>query len=264
MPLINTIQHTYNPDDNSTRDLCICGKAKFEHRCSFCGSGLSTRMIANIPVCLPCYNREQDLQIENLQPDKVMERVDSVKKAIQTDNTIQTRADFFNAEIQSIGEIRVNIDKDDSIPSEQKQFALAQVIKNRVIELKKSLFEIDEERIKIINQQRAVQTYLNELASKLRDEEREKLHLQDINYTPKPAPVKKTPKAPKVGEPKFNLRLNKEELAAAAKDAGVSEFMIQAVIVSRRVSISDAVKIVKANLAEALQQTSEKNNDSPN
>lgn len=107
--------------------------------------------------------------------------------------------DFFNARTMSINERWKEIVADDSINAENKHYVLAKEVREHYLHLKNVLFNAVEVQLECAANQRADQIYLNTLASKLREEERVKLHLQNIDYVPPAVPVSK-PKAIKVSK----------------------------------------------------------------
>ena len=132
-------------------------------------------------------NIEQGLHKHENKP---VELLASAAKEIEppTDN-IRTATDFFNAETKALAVIEAEINASELTPDE-KVFELVRRTRERYTKFKSILFEAMSVQVEIVNKQRAQQHYLNELASKIRKEEREKYHLADISYVPKEAPTK--------------------------------------------------------------------------
>lgn len=169
-----------------------------------------------------------------------------LKQSREVDNSVQVRTDLFNAKTLAIVDLKKAIDEDDAI--ENKQFTLAQELMNRFNRQKSVIFELNEKLVAATNEQRAIQVYLNQLANKLRQEEREKLKLQDINYKPKPVPTQKvTRKRIKLSKKK----IDKKELVAAANELGVSQHILHMLIIQKNLTVQEAAKVLKKNIEAA-------------
>jgi len=217
-------------------------------------------------MCPDCYNKEKSLtalseatanerlaaeQARGLEVIKVNE---VLREARMVDDGIQVRTDIFNAETVAINDLKAAIMNDDSITN--KPYALAEELKRRFEHYKTVVFDLNQKVAEVGNQQKAIQVYLNTMANTLRAEERERLKIQDINYTPKP--VKLITDKPKSIKTRSAAKvLDKDALKAAAKQLGVSEFMIQMLVVSKGITIDVAVKQIQASLDAAKQATAE-------
>lgn len=250
----------------------ICRQFKPNHICEICG--LNTVHInkiledgtvidkdeeleltiadGNILMCHDCYNHENELQIENQSEVKVTERKEftsdvhsiALNASRIMDAAIQVRTDLFNAEVTAIVDLKNIIDNDESITN--KHYELASQLKDRFEHFQSVIFDKQKEIIESSNSQRAIQVYLNELANKLRSEEREKLKISDINY--KPNDITKVLKVPKI---KVNKpRLDKDELNKAAKELGIPVFTLQSFIVAKNISIEVAANMIRASLGK--------------
>ena len=158
---------------------------------------------------------------------------------LPVDGTIRVRSEFFNANITSIIEMKKAIDEDSSI--EKKHYALAEQLKERFTRLRKVLFDIDEKRVTITSEQRGIQTYLNDLANKLRTDEREKLKLSDLTYQPVAPKKPRESKTRKPKAPKFD----KAELRRLASETGIPEFTLQTICVAKGIQPAEAAKMLK-------------------
>lgn len=112
--------------------------------------------------------------------------------------SITRSEDFFNARTIAINDRWKAIIADDTISNENKHYTLAREVREHYLHMKRVLFDAVEVQLECASNQRADQVYLNQLASNLREEERVKLHLQNIDYTP-PTP-KSAPKAPRLSK----------------------------------------------------------------
>ncbi len=200
---------------------------------------LSAKNAANADSRVAAMNACMEVRLDKDKKDKELKAIEGVSQHIPVDSSIKVRNDFFNAEIVSIINMKKEIDADSSI--EKKHFELALRLQDRFIHLRNVLFNIDEKRVSITSEQRGIQTYLNDLVSKLRLDEREKIKQQDLTYQPviPKKPRESQARAPK--KPKFD----KVELARLAKEIGIPEFTIQTICVAKGISPVEAAKMLK-------------------
>lgn len=200
----------------------------------------------NMWFCDSCLEKEKESQKElESGADNRVEEVNKVNRAIteaqKLDSTIQVRTDLFNAATVSIVELKAQIDMDTTIIN--KPYALAEELMKRFGHFKQVVFELNQKIVEAGNQQKAIQVYLNQLANSLREAERVKLKIENINYKPaapkisKPTPIKTTAK-----------KLDKVELRKYAAELGVSEFTLQMIVVQKGLSVSDAATILRQSI----------------
>lgn len=181
---------------SSVPDVCSrCRRAELDHTdlaiCEGCPNvGLCEVYAGTILLCPTCTQKELDHQ----SPEKQAERLAQMREAtLQTskeiDNSITTRADYFNAETISISELKSVIDADPSIA--RKDYALYEVVHARYVQFKKVLIEIEDKRLEVSNNIKADQVYLNSLVSSLTKEEQDKYKARDIEYKPNEVKVVK-------------------------------------------------------------------------
>ena len=212
--------------------------------CESCPNEGARYKFIDIKMCWDCYSRELEFQKEIADPAKQAERLQAHKNIenihlqhIREENAaIRISSDIFNAKIKSIQSLKEAIDADPTI--ENKNWALAQVLNERYVHLNDLLHGKRKEVAEAENEQRAIQTYYNDLSKKLRIEEREKLKLADLTYKPLPVPVKEK-KEVKV------KKYDKTGIAAAALMSGIQEALIQMVCVARDITPQAAVMILK-------------------
>lgn len=173
----------------------------------------------------------------------------STSRAIDQNITVKT--DLFNAHTISIEELRLAIENDPSI--ENKNYKLAEVLKERHEHFQHIIFDNNAIIVDAANGQKAIQVYLNNLANKLRSEERTKLKLADITYEVKPVgPIK----APSIKKPikKFDSASIKRVSAELTKEFGkpIPEFMVQTVAVSNNCDADMAGNILRRNIKESM------------
>lgn len=196
-------------------------------------------------MCPSCRNKEKQLQ-EKSKAEAQM-RVDAmnatmnanqlIEKAKQIDQSIQLTTDVFNANTVAIMDLKSAIDNDASITN--KQFALAEVMVERINHFQQVMTDHRKGLVEAQNAQRMFQTHLNTLANQLRQEERDKLKLQDINYNPeKPKVIK--PKSDKNRGRKS--KFDKDEVRNLAAQYNVPMEAIAMLITSKNMSAADAAK----------------------
>ena len=207
-------------------------------------------------MCMDCYNKEKALQAANNHPVTQQNRVNEYRElsnitvaiSRETDAALQVRTDLFNASTTSILELKKLIDEDETITN--KPYALASELKNRFNHFKQIIFKAQEEIIDATSNQRAIQSYLNQIANQLRAEEREKLKIADLNYRPNPVkPVSSGPseKTVRPRKPKFDMG----ELRKFAKEMGIDEAKLRMVCVAKGLTVEAAAKEIKASLLAA-------------
>lgn len=143
-------------------------------------------------------HKEKDLDADGL--DQFIK-----ENQMQVDTTAKVREDIFNAKTTSIVKMDEEIQADDTI--ERKHFALSIRVTEVRNHLRKILFDVNEAYNKttesINSEIRSNTQYLNNLANKLRTDEREAIKLRDITYKPVPP---KAIKKPKVAKKKFDKK----------------------------------------------------------
>ena len=235
-----------NPSKNTICEICntINDKGWFKHSGMYmCPSCRDKEMALSAKNAAGATKRVSDMKLEHASKtnqETVSERKEIYKIAeeIPVEGEIQVRTDIFNAKTISIIELKKNIDDDDSIV--KKHFALASQLKNKFLHLRKILFDIDEARVSITSEQRSIQTYLNELANRLRTDERDLLKLADMSYKPV-APKLVKNQTPKIKKPKFD----KVELKRLSAEIGVPEFTLQTICVAKNIQPAEAAKLLK-------------------
>lgn len=198
-------------------------------------------------MCMDCYNKEKAHQADINNPVKQQERIDAAairrELNVNAEQTLNVRTDIFNASTLAIVELKTRIENDETISN--KAYAFAEELKNRFNHFKQVIFKAQEELLEATSNQRAIQSYLNQIANQLRAEEREKLKLNDMAYQPKPVkPVSSGPdsKTVKPRKPRFD----KDELNKAARETGLKAATIQMLCVSKGLTVDAAVKELKA------------------
>jgi hypothetical protein len=202
------MDHAFKPSLADKTKCLLCKRAEIDHtdeaKCEACPNTGRMELFADMLLCKECIAKEMQAIQAHQSPEKQEQRVldmhAMMDKARAIDQSINVRADIFNAETVAIEDIRKAINADSSI--ENKQFALAKALTERYNHYKDVVFELNQKIVEETNKQRATQSYLNSLAKQLRAEEREKLKLADINYKPEP-PKKIKPAKPKKAKVDF-------------------------------------------------------------
>jgi hypothetical protein len=250
--------HTFKAGTIDPTKCVTCKRAADMHDCDICGAqDVSVQVkFGNMLMCGPCTENEERLYAESQRPENVAARVETQQKAAEInavlnqaktiDESVTVKSEIFNAETVSLDEIKAAIEADAAI--ENKPFALAEQVKARFEHLTNVVFELNNQIVEATNRQKAIQVYLNQLANKLRAEEREKLKISDLSYQPKPV-KSATPKPIKTSGAKKNKALDKAELRKYAAELGVAEFTLQSIIVSKGVTVQVAANILREKLA---------------
>lgn len=210
--------------------------------CDYKGTDVK-KVYGNMLMCPACLKKEEELekQTEETAQDRVDAMNDVLKRQREIDTSINISTDLFNARTVAIVEMKAAIDQDNTI--ENKEFELASRLKERFTHLKQVVFDIDKQRLEATTEQRSIQQYLNELANRLRTEEREQLRLSDISYQPKPPKVVSDKPRKKRGPKKPTF--DKAELKRVAGEMGIPEFTLQMTCVSKNCTPTEAADFIK-------------------
>lgn len=225
------MNHSFHPSVLDTSKCAKCKRIEKDHsneaECEACGTVGPCDAFGELLLCASCLKKEYDIAINQQKiraqqiehgaanviefPARVEtnQATELIQKLAETASfkKLETSKDYFNAETEPIVELEKKIMSDESIGTiQQRQYKLAEEVKARFVNFQKVLFDITELQLAVTSYMRKDQHYLNELATKLRTEEREKLHLQDINYNPTaPVKPKKVSNVPKTNDPMERL-----------------------------------------------------------
>jgi hypothetical protein len=254
------MKHSFTPSIGNMLACAICKKDSIAHTdqatCDCCPNiGPVEIRYGSMLMCEPCWAKELAAQLANNTPEKQTERVDALNAAIEAsrmqDSSIQVRQDIFNAATVSITELQQAIQVDTAINN--KPYHLASELVIRFQGLQTKIFAKQQEVNELATQQKAIQVYLNNMANTLRQEERDKLKLQDINYTPS-APKVKVPKVPSI-RTKSTTKLDKVELRKYAAELGIPEYNLQMFCVMKGITPESAAKIMRESINAAKAAT---------
>lgn len=256
------LSHAFTPSFTDTK-LCgrqNCGFPADKHgndaECDACTNRGILQVCNGMALCRECVAKE----IENTLPSVPVESLtpsEPLKNAVlqmsrEIDNSIRVSSDLFNANTTPILELKKAIDSDDSIPADKKHYKLAEVLLERFNTHKRAIFDMQEKIVAEHSNQRAIQQYLNTLATKLQTEEREKLKLADINYKPE---VVKEVKV-KTAKPKA-AKFTNAEIKSVCAQFNVDEFMVRMTITAQQCSLLEAVTRVVEAKKKAMSATTQ-------
>jgi hypothetical protein len=237
------MKHAFIPSQANSERCSICKWPEPAHKpdaiCEACPNQASLEIFNNMALCSDCITKEIDAYNKLDADGRVAFTRENAKRTMEIaksiDHSIQIQTDIFNAKTVAINELKIAIDSDETIT--EKNFALAKTLDERYKHLSEVLFSKRQEVSEAENEQRAIQTYYNELAKKLRAEEREKIKLQDVKYQPI---------QPKIGKPKSVTpkAYDKVGIKNAAAQSGLPEQAIQMICLTKNISPVEAVRVL--------------------
>lgn len=246
---------------SSQLDSAKCARCSYDEishtnraTCECCSNSGEMNIAFGMLLCESCADKERALQTEHKanEQNRVLEYNKTVSERLAeikaNDNGIELRTDIFNAKMASIVEIKSLIESDSTLSEQEKVFKIAETLKMRHEHLSGVIFRAKNEIVESGNEQRAIQVELNLLSNKLRQEERDKLKLSDINYQPsKPKLIK--PRAPSVK--KFDKsELKKFAQMLQAEGLPATEQSLQVIVARRNCTVADAARILKEMLLQ--------------
>lgn len=234
------MNHSYIPSQIDSTKCGICKYGVIQHTdmatCEACSYIGKCDIFMTMLMCPECIEKEKLLQTDS--KNHADTRVQSIiEKSRAVDYSIGFREDIFNAQTISINELKSAIESDVSITN--KRFELAKQLTDRYQHFSKIIFEKQQEISEESTKQRAVQSYLNQLATTLRTEERERLKLNDINYKPSESKPKVTKVTTKKG-------FDKVELVEWANKANVPLAALQMICVAKNLTPQQAYDHLKS------------------
>lgn len=236
------MNHSFVPSQLDTNKCASCRRSQIDHselaKCDCCDDYIGKcELIDDMLMCPRCTKRQAEITAELAQhKDNPYKH-----KHEDLDTSIQTSKDFWNSRIASFEHLKKAIDDDITII--EKEWELAQRVKNRIGHLKEVLFPQRKLELEaVVTEHRMLQTQLNVLASKITKEQREKLKISDINYVPTIPKISK-PKAPSI------KKFDKVELRKYAAELGVGEYTLQGLAVAKNITVAEAAGILRESLA---------------
>lgn len=248
------MDHTFQPSFTDINKCNRCTFAKDLHgdnaQCEACPNTGNLNPCNGMALCRECIAKELSTSLPSVPVNEVTHGTlpsTVLDMSRNIDNSIRISTDLFNAGTVPILELKKAIDEDTSIPADKKHYVLAQRLLERFNIHKAAIFKLQAEIVIEHSSQRAIQQYLNTLATQLQKEEREKLKIADINYKPEEV---KEPK-PKVVKPKAQKFTN-AEIKTACAQFGVDEFMVRMTMTAKSCSLLEAVHMIITAKNKAL------------
>ena len=255
---------------SSLTDATLCRQCKrieIDHTdqatCESCGKVDECEIIEvpnlkeGILACKDCKTRDAEINAEvaalgNTREERIMTVKEMIEKNSQIEQSIQILPDVFNAKTIAIMELKKVIDADNSI--ENKNFRLAEILDERYVHLKSTIFDTRKTLQELENELRAVQQTYNELGKTLRADEREKLRIKDVTYQPQEPKTIKKPRAPKVGG--VNSSESREYIAKIELQypqiKGQAAGLLRMTAMSKSVDMQKAYELLKESLAKSF------------
>lgn len=238
--------HNFRSAPADSSKCIFCNLPETEHTCSVCGNKeKQLQKMAGMLYCAECVVKEEEAQRENekLAKERVEQlRIENERKAQDRinnpiiplpDTSIQVATDIFNAKIAALEDIRKEIEADSTI--ENKHFELAKRLEARYTHFKQIIIDAQKAEKDAQHESRTILTYYNDLAKKLKEDERAQIKLNDTQYQP-PAKPTKPVKAPSV------KKYSKAEIREAAAKSGIPEQMLTMICLQRNCSVAEAIQ----------------------
>lgn len=256
------MKHKYQPSalDATKCGYSHCNRGLMAHTdmasCEACPNIGPCDIWADMLLCVSCHAKEVAITNEYQSVEKQAERLEVYQNGVEIKrnetiinsrivlDNIHTPGDLMVADTVSIKEIKESIASDDSIPTDQKLFVECSTLDYHIKRLKQVIFEKNKETMTLHMNQRDIQTYLNTQTNKLREEEREKLKLVNIEYNPgvsKPKPKSEASK---------KKAFDKAELVHYANELNVPMSALQMICVKKNYTPAQAYQFMKVQLAD--------------
>lgn len=253
------MNHTFQP---SIQDNELCRVCTFDleshtdqAECESCGNKAECDVkFGNILMCKVCGDRDDALRNDVKKEEEKLRAVNAhatIERARVIDDNIQVVSDIHNSQTVTIKELKDSFEADDSIPEGQREWKLAQFLDTRYKHLTSLIAKRNAENQKDSVERANIQLYYNKLARKLRDEERAKISIQDINYTPKEPEKIKQPKAPrtKTYDKAELIRFSNDMIREFPATASTAMSSILALHQSMHIPIEAAYNILRGTMA---------------
>jgi hypothetical protein len=160
---------------------------------------------------------------------KVTAAVRTIDTARKLDDSIELKADIFNAATVSFVELEAAVQNNSEIPAERKNYALAELAAERIDKLNPVIFEAEQALLKLKNERYMWLENTQKTVAKLRTEQQAKFKQYNVNYKPE-APSKKVKTVQPVRTAKA---FDKKAVYEAARKYGVPAHTVQGMVVSR-------------------------------
>jgi len=182
--------------------------------CEQCESIGSIHLVhGRIWLCLPCKEQDERVLAESIRTTNQSREAQSMlHNARRMDTAIELKQDIYMSNIPATVELRAAIEADESIPSNQKQYAYTKATNERALHLQSVLFELRKAVNERENEYKLWVTETQTNAAKLSSELREQFKSMDISYAPRVMKPTKQPtiKTAKTGPKKDSAQVVKE------------------------------------------------------
>ncbi len=274
------MNHEYQPNPEKEGKCLDCGYPQDKHgpnalcECPCNTTGTLEFYIYDNKMALltrDCIEREKKIQfdeqdaikkaLEHQTPDKQEARLEAynkvakpydelIRNARRIDEQLHVSTDIFNAKTIAISEIRAAIWADENINADDKYFELAKFCKERISHFRNLIFDLDKKKIEAYSEQKSWHIQLNDLANKLRTDQREQLRISDINYDVK-MPKVVTPRAIK----NSTKKPDKGELKKLAAELKMPEYMLLLTMTSKNWTIEQVGNHFRRAINEGLSMS---------
>ena len=232
------MNHSYHAQSSEIDKCAICARTSLDHTDSATCESCQKTYPCNITklgngrellLCEACTEIELRLYKMKEARTPAQNRVSELSIFLIKELPVSDRQ-FHIKEITAIVDIEAKL-KETGI--DNPQYELAKIIEERIITLKKNLFELKQQEHEI--QQSAIidQKYLNNLVPKLREEERAQFKDYDISYKP-------TTVTPKATASKPRISASDKAMESAAKMMGITLDQYKAMMAKAVASVTGA------------------------
>lgn len=239
------MDHNFTPSQLDSTKCAKCKHEEIDHTnratCEVCGNSGTVTEWTGMLLCMDCLEKEKVALLEHQSPAKQEERVNNHNRLLEQHNNalgkINARTDVFNAEPVPFSVMFEAIDNEPTVVN--KQFEKCRVLKATFDHLSKVIFSARETLQKAVEEQKLIQHDLITRANALREDERKKLQLFDIEY--KPGVIKvKTTSSKKPSEKKWT----KSDVREMAAEYKVPVDAVQMICVARNMHPKDAAMML--------------------
>lgn len=188
------MNHSFNKNLNN---LCaICSRPELDHssiaQCECCTNVGDCEIVNKMLMCAECQAREANTISTPEHPfDPTRERIVELLNSLEHSMNIpMDRRSYF------VGRITAIVDIENQLIAagvEYPEYELAKIVEKSLVIARANIVEKQKEIQELQGIAVADQRYLNQLVPKLREEEREKFKLFDINYKPTAVTTPATP-----------------------------------------------------------------------
>jgi hypothetical protein len=213
------MKHTFIASLNNKGECATCKRDYISHTkaaiCEACSNVGECDIFGNpsnpkaMLLCVDCLSKEQEINNNillrtqvSINEKSVLDTIekDIVEQSKEIDNSIQFSGDIFNAETIGLAQLKAAVlANEHNGNSDERMFVYQKLVIERIEHYKSVIFQLDEEKHKLVSKQRAAIENLREFGSQLRQEIRDRIKQSDSTYTPH-----QVVKIPKISKPKVS------------------------------------------------------------